>query len=102
MKMMRISITDSQKHRHVVVEGKLVCPWVAELKAACHRAKADLSGRELVVDLRGLMVISQEGENVLLELMNDGVRFQGSGVFTTYVISTIARRMGAKTQELKW
>ena len=84
------------------MEGKLVAPWATELRTACHKAKADLGGRELVVDLRGLMVISQEGENVVLELMNEGIRFQGSGVFTTYVISNIARRMDAKTQELKW
>lgn len=100
--MLRISTVDSQGQRHLVVEGKLVAPWATELRTACQKAKADLGGRELVVDLRGLMVISQEGENVLLELMNEGIRFQGRGVFTNYVISNIARRMGAKTQELKW
>ena len=100
--MLRISTVDSHNQRHLVVEGKLVAPWVAELKRACEQAKADLNGRELVVDLRWLMVISQEGENVLLELMKEGIRLYGCGVFTNYVISNIARRLGSKTQELTW
>lgn len=100
MKMMRISTVDTQKHRHVVVEGKLVGPWVTELKSACHRAQADLSGRELVVDLRWLMVISQEGENALAELMREGIRFHGRGVFAKYVLADIARRAGRNIQEM--
>lgn len=98
--MLRISTIDTQDRRRLIVEGKLVAPWVAELRAACCRAKADLSGRELIVDLRWLMVISQEGENVLLELMNEGVRFHGCGVFAKYVIADIARRSGMNIQEL--
>ncbi len=98
--MLRISTIDSPERRRLIVEGKLVAPWVAELRAACRRAKADLSGRELIVDLRWLMVISQEGENALLELMTEGVRFLGCGVFAKYVIADIARRSSMNIQEL--
>lgn len=98
--MLRVSTFDSQTQRHLAVEGKLVAPWTAELRSACHEAKADLSGRELVVDVRCLMLISQEGENVLIELMNEGIRFRACGVFAKYVIADIARRAGATMQEL--
>jgi hypothetical protein len=51
--MLRISVVESPRRCRLVVEGKLIGPWTAELAAACDEAGADLHGRELVVDLRG-------------------------------------------------
>jgi hypothetical protein len=74
------------------LEGKLISPWVGELKGACDRARADLRGRELIVDMRNLAAISQEGENVLLELVNDGVKFRAYGLFTKHILKQLAQR----------
>jgi hypothetical protein len=41
----------------------------AELRSAFEGARADLQGRELVVEMKHITTISQEGENVLLQLM---------------------------------
>ena len=90
--MLKISIVEGRKQRRLVVEGRLIAPWSDELKAACQRARSGLDGRELVVDLKNLTTISQEGENLLLELMKQGVRFQGYGLFTNEVLKQIARR----------
>ena len=46
---------------------------------------------ELVIDLKNLTAISQEGENVLLELINERVKFP-CGVFTEHVLNQLARR----------
>lgn len=96
--MLRISTIDSPHECHLVVEGKLVAPWVAELKTACQAAKEELKGRELVVDLHCLMLISQEGENILFDLMTEGAQLRGRGVFAKYIIGEMARRAGAKNQ----
>ncbi len=99
--MLKISVIDSRKQRRLILEGKLVVPWAAELKAACDRARADLDGRNFVVDVKHLTAISHEGENLLLELMNDGVKFRSYGVFTKEVLRQLARRMRGNSQELK-
>ncbi len=99
--MMRISIAEARNQRRLVVEGKLVAPWAAELKVAYGAARADLNGRELIVDLRHLTGISQEGENLLLELMSEGVKFRSSGVFTKQILKQVARRAGRNRQEEK-
>ena len=91
--MLKISIVEGRKQRRLVVEGKLVAPWSDELKAACERAGSGLEGRELVIDLKTLTTISQQGENLLLELMKQGVRFRGCGVFTNEILKQVARRM---------
>ena len=91
--MLKISVVEGKKQRRLVVEGRLVPPWCAELKAACERAGSGIDGRELVIDLKNLTTISQQGENLLLELMKQGVKFRGCGVYTNEILKQVARRL---------
>jgi hypothetical protein len=89
--MLRISIIEGHTERRLIVEGKLVGPWVAELRSACENVNTDLFGRNLVIDLRHVTAISQEGENVLFELIQKRVKIR-CGVFTKHVLKQVARR----------
>jgi hypothetical protein len=99
--MLKISIIEGHTQRRLIVEGKLVGPWAAELKGASEKANTNLLGRKLVIDMRQVSAISQEAENVLLELMQKGVKFHGRGVFTKHVLKQIARRANGKLRVLK-
>jgi hypothetical protein len=90
--MLKISLVDSARQRRVVVEGKLIAPWTAELRNACQEAREDLGGRELVIEMKHVTTISQEGENVILELLNEGIRFRCDGLFTKQVVKDLTRR----------
>ena len=90
--MLKISLVDNARQRRVIVEGKLIAPWTAELRNACQEARADLRGRELVIEMKHITTISQEGENVILELINGGIRFRCHGVFTKHVVKELTRR----------
>ena len=96
--MLRISTVEARNERRLVLEGKLISPWTVELRKACEKSRQDLKGRELIVDLKNLTVISEEGENLLAALMNDGVRFHCSGVFTRQVLRQVARGRAHKPQ----
>lgn len=91
--MLKISIMDGRTQRRLIVEGRLISPWVSELRVACEKAKSDLHDRELVMDLNNLTAISQEGENFLLELMQEGVTCRSCGAFTRHVLAQLARRV---------
>jgi hypothetical protein len=97
--MFKDSVIDSRTERRLVLEGKLIAPWVAELRTACKAANGELEGRALVVDLRNVTIISQEGENALLELMSEGAKFRCSGVLTKHVIQQLARRRKKNSSE---
>ena len=97
--MLRISTVEARNERRLVLEGKLISPWTVELRKACEKSRQDLKGRELVVDLKNLTVISEEGENLLAALMNDGARFRCSGVFTRQVLRQVARACAHRPQE---
>jgi hypothetical protein len=90
--MLKISFIDSARQRRLIVEGKLVAPWATELRNACQEARAELNGRELVVEMKHITTISQEGENVILDLINGGIRFRCCGVFTKHVVKELTRR----------
>ena len=90
--MLKISVIDSRTERRLVLEGKLIAAWVAELRTAWKAVRREIEGRALVVDLGNVAVISQEGENALLELMNEGAKFRCSGVLTRHVIQELRRR----------
>ena len=90
--MLKISLIDNARQRRLVVEGKLIAPWAAELRSACEKATADLHGRELVIEMKHVTAISLEGENVILELINAGIKFRCDGVFTKHVVKQLTRR----------
>jgi hypothetical protein len=92
-RMLKISIHDTASHRRLVVEGKLIAPWAGELRSAYNRVTADLRGREFVICLRNLTAISEDGQNVLRELMNEGVKFRSSGIFAKQVLKELRNKV---------
>src|SRR2546427_11133686 len=88
-RMLKISIVEGRKQRRLVVEGRLVAPGSDELKAACERAGSGLDGRELVIDLKNITTIGQQGETLLLELMKQGVRCRGCGVVKNVILKQV-------------
>jgi hypothetical protein len=97
--MLKISILDTPSHRRLVLEGKLITPWVTELDTAFEKARADLDGRDLVIELKNLTAINQEGENLFLRLMISGVKFRGCGVFSKHLLKLLALRTRHVLQE---
>ena len=93
--MLKISVIESPRRRRLVLEGRLVEPWVTELPGAYAKAKEHLDGRELVIDLTNVTAVSAAGEEFLLELMGAGARFQ-CGVFTKEILKQLAAKRRPK------
>ena len=72
---MKITAIDNEHRRTLVLEGRLVDPWIAEL------------------DLKDVTAISQRGENLLFQMMADGATFNCCrGVLTKHVLQQVERR----------
>jgi len=56
----------------LILEGRLVGPWVDELKQACARARSGVTG--LAVDLTGVAFVDRVGIALLRELTNHDTR----------------------------
>jgi len=94
--MFKISIVETASQRRLILEGKLVSPWTAEVAAAWKSAAEQLHGRKLIVDLTNVTLISSDGEDALFELMRDGAKFSCGDVLTRHVVKQLARRRRCK------
>jgi hypothetical protein len=97
--MLKISILDTPSQRRLLIEGKLIGPWATELASVWRRATADLNGRALIIDVKEVTAIAEDGENVLLELMREGASFRSRGVFTKHVLKRLARKIRGNVPE---
>jgi hypothetical protein len=54
-----------------------------------------------MIDLRCLTATSQEGEEVLLQLLSEAVKFHASGAFTKLVMKQLSQKQRNVSQEKK-
>lgn len=94
--MFRISVVDSRGQRKLVLEGKLVSPWTAEVEKVYRQSAERLNGRRLIIDLTNVTLISPDGETILLRLMTNGARFLCGDVLTKHVLKQLARKCRCK------
>ncbi len=92
MDVLKISVYHTDSQFQLVLEGKVTAPWIAELTAEWKRVLVQLDGREVVIDLRNVTLISEEGEALLYQVMLAGARFRCSGVLTKHLIRELMRR----------
>lgn len=71
------------------MQGRLVGPWVDELRSAWEKAHQEGDARRRIVELINLSFIDRNGEGILAEILAEGAEFIASGIYTTYVLSKI-------------
>ena len=78
--MLRISVVSQGVGDMTLrVEGRVMGPWVAELREACGKVLGEKRG--LTLDLSEVMFASREGVALLLELKAQGVVLSGCPPF---------------------
>ena len=87
--MLKITMIETEIQRKLIIAGRLVEPWAAELNRAWEGACYSLGERKVVVDLSGVTVISLDGTRVLNEMMNHGVEFICRGVYVSHVVRNL-------------
>lgn len=100
--MLKITAIDEEHQRTLVLEGKLVDPWVSELERSWSEAQHTLQSRKLVVDLRDVITISHHGENVLYLMMNEGATIRcRRGILARHVLQQLKRKWKIQCRKRK-
>ncbi len=90
--MLKITAIDEENYRMLILEGKLIDPWIAELERTWGEAQR-VPGRRVFVDLKDVTTISQHGENLLYRMMVEGAKFSCCrGVLTRHVVRRLENR----------
>jgi hypothetical protein len=90
--MLRISLFATATQSRVILEGRMIATDLTRLRTMCTRLKSKANGRALVIDMKGVTLISQEGENLLLQLINNGTKLRVEGVLAKCLLQQLARR----------
>ncbi|MDQ1410799.1 MAG: hypothetical protein QOJ41_2534 [Acidobacteriaceae bacterium] len=92
MAMLRITIAETVTEQRWTLEGRLVHPWISELKSTWTRTKTARRERKCVVDLTGVTFIDKNGEKVLAELSKQGAELVATGCYTQHVVHNIEKK----------
>ena len=87
--MLRIYIHDEVPMTSIVLEGKLVGPWVKELEKCWQGALATNPSRTMLVDLADVTFMDAEGRALLTRMRQKGVRLLSTGVLINAFVAEI-------------
>ena len=90
--MLRITIAETLTEQKWTLEGRLVQPWISELKSTWTKTKNARRERKCVVDLTGVTFIDRSGEKALAELCKQGAELIATGCYTRHVVHNIEKR----------
>jgi anti-anti-sigma regulatory factor len=90
--MLKITISNTAKEELWTLHGRLVAPWVKELKANWKKAHRTTQGRRCIVDLHEVTFIDQSGERMLRCMCNQGARLVASDVYVKHVLDRLRRK----------
>jgi ABC-type transporter Mla MlaB component len=91
--MLKITAIDRGDQRMLVLEGKLVDPWLTELEKSWDEVQRVSKPQKVQIDLKDVTMISQDGENLLFQMMREGATFNCCrGVLTKHVVQQLERR----------
>lgn len=90
--MLRISVEKAAESVSLILEGRLVGPWVDELDRVS--AEVISTDQKLTVDLCGLTAMEPKGQLLLERLLQRGATLRCSDVMNQYLIEQMAQPAG--------
>ena len=90
--MLRITIAETLTEQKWTLEGRLVQPWISELKSTWTKTENARRERKCVVDLTGVTFIDRSGEKALAELCKEGAELIATGIYGRHVVHNIEKR----------
>jgi hypothetical protein len=87
--VLKITINETPTEQRWILQGRLVGPWVDELRTSWKKAHVEDCGRTCVVDLGDVTFIDKAGERLLRAISKKGAQLVASGVYTKYVLEKV-------------
>lgn len=86
--MLRITRAESGRVTTLVVEGRILAPWISEVRAAI---AAIPRGHSYRIDVAGVTFVDSAGAELLATLQHDGIEIASCSPFIADLIQRAAR-----------
>jgi hypothetical protein len=87
--MLRITNSTTVDEARWILCGRLAGPWVAELRSNWDQMRERWRGCRYVIDLSDVLLIDESGEQLLVELRDEGAEFVARGVYIKHLLETL-------------
>jgi len=87
--MLRITIAEMTTEQRWTLEGRLVGPWVAELRTCWKKRHRAPNGHTCTVDLSGVTFIDKGGQRLLRTMAKEGTQFVATGMYIKHVLDQL-------------
>lgn len=87
--VLKITMTETPAERRWVVQGRLVGPWVSELRTTWKRTHGGQDQRICIIDLSDVTFIDKGGERLLRALAKKGAKLIATGVYIQHVLEEV-------------
>src|SRR5260370_17560278 len=72
-----------------IVQGRLVVPWVSELRTTWKRAHKSQDNRTCIIDLNDVTFIDKSGERLLRAMSKKGAQLIARGLYVRHVLEQL-------------
>ena len=87
--MLKITIMETATVRRWIVQGRLVGPWVNELRTTWKRAHRSQDKRACIIDLNDVTFIDKSGERLLRAMCKKGAQVIARGLYVKHVLEQV-------------
>jgi anti-anti-sigma regulatory factor len=90
--VLKITIVETATDRRWILQGRLVGPWVNELRTAWKRAHSGHDTRACIIDLNDVTFIDKCGERLLRAMSKKGAQLVARGMYVKHVLQQLQER----------
>jgi ABC-type transporter Mla MlaB component len=87
--MLRITVAETATEQRWTIEGRLVEPWVGELRTCWKKRHRAQNGRTCTVDLSAVTFIDKSGQRLLRTMSIEGPQFIATGIYIRHVLDQL-------------
>jgi len=88
--MLRITVTETASEQRWILQGRLTGSPIEELIISWRANRRCPPSQRRVVDLNEITSIDKDGEQVLLMMIQDGAKFEATGLYTKHLLETLS------------
>jgi anti-anti-sigma regulatory factor len=90
--VLKITIVETPTDRRWILQGRLVGPWVNELRTTWKRAHRSQDTRACIIDLNDVTFIDKSGERLLRAMSKKGAQLIAGGMYVKHVLQQLQER----------
>jgi ABC-type transporter Mla MlaB component len=90
--MLRITVAETATEQRWTLEGRLVGPWVGELRTCWKKRHRSQNGRGCTVDLSEVTFIDKGGQRLLRTMSREDTQFICTSVYINHVLDQFTLR----------